>query len=75
MRSRPLKVPHYLLTKRPEMQRICEHCKNPGAYDEKFDAFLCVNCDCWLEKNCLEETCEFCSSRPEKPSNRKNAKQ
>lgn len=37
-------------------------------YNETFDAYFCKTCDRWLEKNCGDKACEFCASRPDKPS-------
>jgi len=35
---------------------------------EKYDAYYCPDCDVWLENKCKDPDCEFCSRRPEKPS-------
>ena len=37
-------------------------------YCSDHDAFYCNTCDIWLEKQCSDEYCQDCSSRPEKPS-------
>ena len=37
--------------------------KNVG-FSPKHDAYYCRECYAWLERNCGEETCEYCASRP-----------
>ena len=37
-------------------------------YTHIFDAQYCKLCDEWLEAKCSDDNCEFCSTRPEKPS-------
>lgn len=36
--------------------------------NEIYDAYVCLDCDVWTEKVCDDPKCEFCSTRPEKPS-------
>jgi hypothetical protein len=36
-------------------------------YNEDYDAYYCPNCNKWLEDECGDPECEFCSGRPEKP--------
>lgn len=33
-----------------------------------YDTGYCLTCDAWLSNNCGDEKCEYCASRPEKPS-------
>lgn len=42
----------------------CRHTKK--MYNPKHDAYYCVECKEWLEKNCQSERCEYCKGRPEK---------
>lgn len=37
-------------------------------YCNYFDAYYDDEQDIWLEKKCENEECEFCKTRPEKPS-------
>jgi hypothetical protein len=36
-------------------------------YLSKYDAFICLYCDDWLDKVC-QKSCDFCDIRPDKPS-------
>ncbi len=45
----------------------CSECNALASYSMKFDAFLCKKCNKWLEKQCGDSKCEFCSQRPAKP--------
>jgi hypothetical protein len=48
--------------------KVCKLCQNNTVYyNDEYDAFYCINCNEWLEKNCGEPNCEFCKNRPEKP--------
>ena len=50
-------------------KKTCQECGEARRlYSEKFDAYFCAVCDKWLEKKCNDQTCVFCSNRPEKPS-------
>ena len=53
-------IPEYSETK-------CDNCKAPAIYHDKFDAYLCVYCNVWLEKKCGDPNCEYCPTRPESP--------
>jgi hypothetical protein len=44
------------------------HALHHRKYSEKYDAVYCADCDEWLEGKCPDAECEFCSTRPEKPS-------
>lgn len=35
--------------------------------DLNYDAYYCIDCVEWLEKKCIQESCQFCPNRPEKP--------
>lgn len=37
-------------------------------FSEKYDSFYCLKCDYWWDEKCTDATCEFCSTRPDKPS-------
>ena len=43
-------------------------CGDPRRYNAHFDSHFCVKCDAWLESQCSDALCGFCSDRPEKPS-------
>ena len=45
----------------------CPECKRIGTYSEKFDAFVCTNCNSWLESECDDEGCAYCTGRPVSP--------
>lgn len=38
------------------------------AYNEKYDAYYNPITDEWLESLCGDPTCDYCLSRPERPS-------
>lgn len=48
--------------------RKCHKCRLDRVYNTVHDAWTCVNCDIWLEPRCDDRACEFCSTRPTKPS-------
>lgn len=37
-------------------------------YNEEYDSYYDDELDYWTESKCNDETCEYCSRRPEKPS-------
>ncbi|KLU62307.1 hypothetical protein CEB3_c13510 [Peptococcaceae bacterium CEB3] len=49
-------------------ENTCRYCGMEKLYSGKHDAHYCKACDTWLEVNCHDPECEFCSNRPEKPS-------
>ncbi len=54
------------------MQTKCvDDTQHHRIYNEEFDAYHCIKCNQWLEKQCSDSNCEFCSKRPEKPPNKK----
>jgi len=52
---------------KPKDPRKPKH-EHPTKRNEEFDAYYCTTCDKWLEKQCSDPKCEFCSKRPKKPS-------
>ena len=48
------------------MDLIC--CQTPKLYSEEHDCFYCKPCNKWLEEKCDDEECEYCWTRPPKPS-------
>lgn len=53
---------------------ICSTCDNKASYCEQFDAMYCSSCNTWLEKNCTDPGCNYCSGRPETPTRWFNGK-
>ncbi len=45
----------------------CEHCSSVILYFYKYDAFICPECNEWLEKGCNDPECMFCANRPDTP--------
>jgi hypothetical protein len=43
-------------------------CGVRGKRSDRFDAYVCTDCDEWLERDCGDDECAFCSARPERPS-------
>lgn len=37
-------------------------------FNDRHDAYYCETCDKWLEKKCNDDMCEYCTVRPDKPS-------
>ena len=46
----------------------CHGCGQLAEYSPKYDSWYCINCNIWLEEKCSDPLCEFCSVRPEMPS-------
>lgn len=46
----------------------CGHDISQLKQNEKHDAYFCAECDKWIEKQCGDEGCDFCRSRPQRPS-------
>lgn len=42
-----------------------EDCKKN--YSEEYDAYYCETCNKWLEDTCGDDSCEYCTKRPEYP--------
>ena len=57
--------------KRRPRSPVCLRCGEAGKMLEAYDAYACVVCNEWLEGRCseegIEEECQFCAQRPEKP--------
>lgn len=51
-----------------EMANHCIRCMEPLLYNEEFDSVYCAACDAWREAACSDPACEYCGSRPLKPS-------
>ena len=50
-------------------KKICQECGEMSRlYSDKFDSYFCAACDKWLENKCSDGGCDFCATRPEKPS-------
>lgn len=48
---------------------ICPNCNGRNIfYYDRFDALCCLSCDTWLEKACGDPLCQYCSKRPDTPS-------
>lgn len=45
---------------------ICS-CGKDNQYIPKHDAYACMFCNKWHENKCIDDKCEFCSTRPNKP--------
>lgn len=43
-------------------------CANPNVVRSvEADAYCCINCNRWLERQCGDEECTFCKDRPATP--------
>lgn len=51
-----------------ELEESCLICLEPLDYNEDFDSEYCASCDEWRDDTCPDENCEYCRTRPEKPS-------
>ena len=47
---------------------FCLKCKSEKQYNGQYDAYYCELCNEWLEERCGDDGCEYCQTRPEKPS-------
>lgn len=47
---------------------FCKACDSEKKYSHKYDADYCELCNKWLEEKCNVSECDYCSHRPEKPS-------
>lgn len=54
-----------------ELENRCHVCLEPLAYHDEFDAQYCTACDEWREDLCSDPACEYCFTRPKKPSDYK----
>lgn len=46
----------------------CELCGKLGDRSARWDSYACVACDVWIEKSCDNPVCNYCTSRPNRPS-------
>jgi hypothetical protein len=53
---------------RMELPNHCPDCLDTLAYNDEFDSIYCEDCDEWRDSPCTDPSCEYCSIRPEKPS-------
>lgn len=49
------------------MMKRCETCNKIWKYSDKFDAYYCKKCNEWKEVKCIDNHCDICTKRPEKP--------
>lgn len=49
-------------------KRTPVHCNSPAVRHEPTDAYACLVCDSWIEKQCDDANCVFCKDRPARPS-------
>ncbi len=50
------------------LQNHCVVCLSSLSYNKAYDAHYCKVCDEWREEACDDEACDYCSTRPDKPS-------
>jgi hypothetical protein len=50
---------------------FCPNCGSERQYNYEHDAYYCELCNIWAEPKCSNSECEFCATRPEKPSQAK----
>lgn len=51
-----------------DKQVYCAACLEPAHHNERYDAYSCLKCRVWLEKQCGEDPCRAgCHERPERP--------
>ena len=48
--------------------RWCRDCESEVQYNAEYDAYYCELCNKWLEGTCNDSNCEYCATRPDKPS-------
>jgi len=46
----------------------CDKCGNDLKLFTQLDTYGCMTCDEWREDKCVSIRCDFCNSRPDKPS-------
>lgn len=51
-----------------EMANHCVCCMEPLLYNEEYDSVFCRECDAWREAACSDPLCEYCGTRPARPS-------
>ena len=47
--------------------QCCPECAELRIYCYDYDAFLCPQCNLWLDSACSDPACEYCRKRPWKP--------
>lgn len=55
-----------------EFEGRCHVCLTSLAYNDEYDAQFCSVCDEWREEICSDPTCDYCFTRPKKPSDYKD---
>lgn len=50
-----------------QQAKYCSTCKFNLVYYDDFDTYFCPRCNRWIESKCSDPTCNYCSTRPEKP--------
>jgi hypothetical protein len=45
----------------------CPRCGELGAYNWEHDAYFCVKCVIWIERECGDPDCTYCANRPPEP--------
>lgn len=63
-----VKADHMLVVMAKGSSYTCPECGEPTDYNQEFDAYFCARCDVYSEKACSDLACQFCSKRPELPS-------
>lgn len=51
-----------------EIKSVCSECEKPLLYFYTYDAICCISCNVWTEEKCSDPECEFCSKRPDTPT-------
>lgn len=46
----------------------CPECSGPLKFNDEYDSKYCISCNEWQESSCEDPTCDYCSARPNKPS-------
>jgi hypothetical protein len=54
----------------PWTARKCSECQVEFDYDKGVDSYFCKICDTWNEDQCNDPECNFCVTRPARPSDR-----
>jgi exosome complex RNA-binding protein Csl4 len=53
-----------------EITYHCDKCGEELEYSMEDDCLYCKICNEWQEPKCHDPECQFCTNRPEKPSDR-----
>lgn len=46
----------------------CPTCGNLVVRIDQYDGDACKNCNIWFSSKCVDDSCEFCSKRPDFPN-------